>query len=90
MAKIITTIAVEGEMEFDDICSFETETYIGIYSHNHNTFVVMEKSGYEFHPFMLPICEDLVELEDEVYKLTEEHILEAYDTSKYTFVLEKD
>lgn len=37
---------------------------------------------------MLPACEDLAGLEDEVYKLTEEHILEVYDTSDYIFGLE--
>ena len=88
MAKLITTIVVENGMDFDEICSFETETCVGIYSHNHNTFIVMEKSSCEFHPCILPVCRDLEELDNEVYKVTDEHILEVYDTSDYIFVLE--
>ena len=50
----------------------------------------MGKSGYEFHPVILPVSWNLKDLDNEVYKATDEHILEVYETSNYTFVLEKD
>lgn len=89
MAKVITTITAEG-LAFDDICSFVTENCVGIYSHNHNTFVLMQKSSYEFRCSILPVCSNLKELDDAVYAMSDEHIEEVYESSTYEFVLETD
>ncbi len=86
MAKVITTIVAE-ELDFDDICSFETEHCVGIYSSQHNTFVLIQRSNCEFNFGILPVCLSLKELDDEVYKLCDEHIVEVYDSSAYEFNL---
>lgn len=90
MAKIITTLAAENGMDFNEICSFETENYIGIWCHAHDKFMLVTKSDIEFYSIFLNTCKDLKELDDEVCKEINEHILEVYSTSDYTFVLEKE
>ena len=87
MAKIITTIAVENGMDFDEICSFETENYVGIWCHAHDKFMLATKSDMEFYSIFLNTSKDLKELDDEVYKEINEHIMEVYDTSDYDFIL---
>lgn len=89
MAKIITTIIADG-LNFDEICSFVTENCVGIYSHKHNTFVLMPESGIEFQCCILPVCKDLKELDDAVYAASDEHIKEVYESSTYEFILETD
>ena len=89
MAKVITTIVAEG-LDFDDICSFVTKNCIGIYSHNLNTFVLMQKSSHEFRCSILPVCSNLKELDGVVYSLSDEHIEEVYESNTYEFILEID
>lgn len=85
MAKIITTIAVENGMDIDEICSFETENFIGIWNHANDNFMLILKSDIEFHPFVVKNCDDLRELDYQVYEKCGEHIVEAYSTSTYNF-----
>ena len=89
MAKVIMTIAPEDGMAFENILSFQTENYIGLWDSVANQFVLMNKSGVNFEPFYLnDIYEDLKELDDAVYMECEEHITEVFDRSDYTITLD--
>ncbi len=89
MAKVITTITAEG-IEFDEICSFETENYVGIWCGSLFAYVLMPKEDGEFECSILPVCSNLKELDNAVYNWCEEHIEEVYESSTYEFVLKTD
>lgn len=87
MAKVITTLVADG-IGFDDICSFKTDNFIGIWCHNHERFLLMEKSNLQFRACILPLCNDLEQLDREVYSYCDEHIEEVFENSTYEFVLD--
>lgn len=94
MAKVITTIASEDGMSVDEIMSFKTKNYIGIWYSACEDFFVIAKSDIEFNPIALEyvygIYSDLREFDDKVFEKCGEHILEVFDKSNYTFTLEVD
>lgn len=87
MDKLITTIVGYGKIHFDEINSFETENYIGIWNYEKWQFMLIRKSDIQFHPKFLKECYDLKELDDEVMDKINEHIKEIYDTSYYKIEL---
>lgn len=90
MQKVIRKLTSENNMDFEDICSFETESYIGIWDHTNDRFVMIAKSDCEFclHPVVL--CTDLEDLDNKVYGLTNEHIIGVSESSNYTFRIDED
>jgi hypothetical protein len=88
MAKVITTIASEDGMDFEEIMSFKTENYIGIWDAASERFALLLKSGIYFEPYHLDTCDDLRELDDQVFNRCEEHIIEVFDQSCYSIVLD--
>ena len=73
-AKITRTIVVEGDLEYEDIRTFETEGYFGVWDHDENSFVLMAKTNFQFHKIVLETCYTLAELDDSVFKECLEHI----------------
>lgn len=94
MAKVIMTIAADDGMSVDEIMSFKTENYIGIWYPECADFFVMAKSDIEFNPITLGyvygIYSDLREFDDKVFEKCGEHILEVFDKTNYTLTLEVD
>lgn len=86
MKKIVKTLAVEDGMDFYDIQSFETESYIGIW-HNDERFLLIMPSDIEFNTEEIPECNNLDELDDAVYDACGEHILGVSSSGSYTFKL---
>ena len=89
MAKVIVTIAPEDGMCFENILSFKTENYIGIWDNVSEGFVLMRKSAIYFEPYFIGgyRLEDLKDLDDFVYEKCDEHITEVFDKSDYTIEL---
>lgn len=91
MAKAVRTIVLENGMNVDDINSFKTENYIGIFSVPHNDFLVFCKSDNEFWPDILKYeygaFSNFEEFDNAVYEICEEHILEAFTGSSYAITL---
>lgn len=89
MAKVIMTIAPEGNMCFEEILSFKTDRHVGIWDSAGERFVLMRQSDMVFEPWLLDgVYENLSELDSDVYRLCEEHITDVFDTSGYTIILE--
>lgn len=91
MAKVIMTIAPEDDMCFDNIMSFKTESYIGLWNNVIDKFVLMNQSIYNgyFEPYTLDEdCENLRDLDEAVYELVDEHITEVFDHSNYKIELD--
>ena len=87
MKKIVKTLAVEDGMCFDEICSFKTDNYVGIWDHTSERYVMFMPFDCEFHMWTLDECGDLEELDAEVYHTVGEHIIGASDKSTYNFSL---
>lgn len=90
MIKLIRTLTPENGMKFDDICSFETETCIGIYNHATDRFVIMNQSDLGLDLTTLPYCATLGELDDAVYEARQEHIIGVSKSSNYEFIIKED
>ena len=92
MAKVIMTIAPDNGMCFEDIMSFKTENYIGIWDSAEEKFMLVREFGTYFEPWYLnnngKYYENLSELDEAVYSICDEHIEEVFDSSKYTIVLD--
>lgn len=48
MQKVIRKLTPENNMDFENICSFETDSYIGIWDHANDRYIMMAKSDCEF------------------------------------------
>ena len=90
MVKLIRTLAPENGMHFEDICSFETTNYIGIWNAAADRFALVAKSDIEFHLIHLPQCTDINRLDELVYVKCEEHIVCVSDRSCYAISLTED
>ena len=72
--KIVRTIAIEGNLSYKDIRTFETDSYFGIWNHTKNAFVLIPKTNFQFDRIVLEACHTLEELDDAVFKECFEHI----------------
>lgn len=89
MIKLIRVLAAEDGTDFDNICSFTTENYVGVWWHEEERFVLIPKHDIEFHGKMLPVCCTLHELDIAVFEYCEEHIEDVSTSSAYSFALEE-
>lgn len=87
MVKLIRSLAPENGMPFNDICSFHTMNYIGIWNFVADKFTLIAKSDIEFRAVNLLSCESLDELDGRVYAACDEHIIGVSDRSTYSFTL---
>ena len=87
MAKVITTIAADNGMSFDDILSFKTENCIGIWDDSSSCFLLVAESDMVFVPIYLEPCESLQELDNMVFEECDEHILHVFDSGAYKLSL---
>lgn len=88
MIRLVRSLALENGQDFEEVCSFITEDYIGIYDHNSDRFVVMAKSDCAFSLTVLPRCNSLDELDDTVYEECGEHIVGVSCESNYKMIVE--
>lgn len=80
MIALKKVIAPVDDTPFDEICSFETENYVGAYVDDlpriHEPgFVLMPKNGGEFSIEVFIIPESLEAIDNIVYSKTKEHIV---------------
>ena len=87
MIKLIRTLSPENGMNFEDIMSFQTTNYVGIWNHESESFVLMAEQDNYFCVFELHNCNNLDELDNEVYKMCEEHIIGVSSESNYRILL---
>lgn len=89
MIKLIRTLTPANGMKFHDICSFETENYVGMYNHETDRFVVMNQRDYELHLATLPECATLDELDNAVYEACGERIIGVSENSNYELIIKE-
>ena len=79
MIELKRTLAPVDNTPFDEICSFETDNYIGIYVNNfpevyESGYIVMPKSDIEYSIDFIKTPNNLEELDSIVYDKVDEHI----------------
>lgn len=79
MIELKRVIAPADGTPFDEICSFETENYIGIYVGNFPKvyeagYIIMPKSDIEYSIDFIKTPNNLEELDSIVYDKVDEHI----------------
>ena len=89
MIKLIRTLAPENGMKFEDVLSFETENYVGMYSHTDDSFILFARSDEYFNPVVLENCNTLDELDEAVYEECNEHITGVSESCSYRIVFEE-
>lgn len=92
MAKIIQTIAIKGEpFEFDDIVSFQTKGYVGLWDFAHDNFIIMPKDDIEFSLITLSKnITNLYDLDCAVFHSVGQHLTNVYDRAFYTIKLDME
>ena len=85
--KLKRMLAPENGADFENIVSFATESYIGIWDHNNNSFFLIAKEDSEFNCEELGNFDTLDELDDAVYDECCEHIEEVFESSAYKITL---
>lgn len=84
--KLVQTLKPDVDIDFDDIISFRTESYIGTWDYNSERFVVFTPVSFEFYLNFLPEgISSLDELDKEVYKIAEEHVQSVSFSNEYDF-----
>ena len=86
MIELRHVLAPVDGTPFDEICSFETANYIGIYTDffpvgSISGFVVMPRNDIEFSIIFIQAPNNLEELDSTVYDEVDEHI-ESVSTSR--------
>lgn len=91
MIKVIHTIAPEEDMLFDDILSFETDNYVGMFDYQSHEWIMMERDSDILYLKRINCCVDnLAQLDKIVYDIVEEHIVSVSDSSAYCFAIIED
>lgn len=80
MIELMRILAPADGTPFDEICSFETENYIGIFVGTFpatftSGYVIMPKSDIEFSFAFVDEANTLEQLDEVVFRKVEEHII---------------
>ena len=92
MIGLIRSLSPKNGMSFEDICSFETENYYGIYNHTGEEFLIIAKedNGMNLCAIDSHSCHSLDELDVETYTICAEHIIGVSTSQKYKFQVIED
>lgn len=81
MIELKRVIAPVDDTPFDEICSFETENYIGIYvdcmyvnDEFISSYVILPKNDLEFSIDFVNVPVNLEQLDNKVFEIVGEHI----------------
>lgn len=87
MIKVKRALVPVNGAVFDDICSFTTETCIGVYDHGRGEWLLIDREAAQFDSCYLGCPGTLEELDDAVYAIIGEHIEGVSTSSTYSFAL---
>ena len=87
MISIIRTLVPENGMEFEEICSFETNSFIGIWDHSYDEWILIAKEEAHFESSRIGYVSNLDELDEEVHSTCGEHIEGVSCHNAYKIIL---
>ena len=87
MTKLIRSLACADGTSFEEILSFETETFYGVWINNVGAFGLIPKNDDYFDITILNEVHSFDELEDEVYRTCEEHVIGVSTSSKFKMIM---
>ena len=87
MIKVVNKPTPEKYIDFEDIISFSTKNYIGLWNMCSDKFVLLYKSDDELCMVEIPNFDTFEELYEAVYEETEEYIEYVSDKCRYKIEL---
>lgn len=90
MIQLKRVLAPIDGTSFDDIRSFTTEEFYGLYDYGCNQWIIFAKADSEFSSEHLGSPDTLEELDEKVHEATGEHILSVSEDQRYMFTLIDD
>lgn len=92
MVGLIRTLTPSNGMQFEEILSFETKNYYGIYNGAGNEFMVIGKEDTDLNIYFIDFsyCHSLDDLDRETFELCEEHIIGVSTSNKYKLQIIED
>lgn len=75
-------------LDFEDMVSFRTESYVGMYEYGIEQYVIFPIADCQLDVGYLGTPKNYDELDDEVYEMVGEHITHVSGDCHYHFVLE--
>ena len=95
MIELKRVIAPADDTPFDEICSFETENYVGIYVDclprlYIPCFLIVPKSDLEFSIEYIEIPDNLEQLDNKVFEITGEHIIGVSTSRSLVIKIDED
>ena len=88
MIELVHTLAPKEPLDVCEVCSFLTATYVGIWDHQHNQYILLPEEEGSLYLHTVPSCNTYAELDQKVFDEIEEHILSVSDRSDYSITLE--
>ena len=88
MIELVHTLAPKEPLDISEVSSFRTATYVGIWDHQHNQYILLPDEEESLFLHTVPSCETYAELDQKVFDEIEEHILSVSDRSDYSITLE--
>ena len=85
MYEVVRKLSTIEYVPFDEILSFKTTNYIGIFNHEEYQWILFEIANNELYAYYLHNVSTLDELDDIVYKCCQEHIESVSTSGAYTF-----
>lgn len=89
MIELVHTLAPKEPLDISEVSSFLTATYVGIWDHQHNQYILLPKEEESLYLHTVPSCNTYAELDQKVFGEIEEHILYVSDGSDYSIMLEE-
>lgn len=87
MRELILKYSLPDGMRYDDISSFETESYIGIWNHAQNEYLLFSNIDSELYAYSIPYQDCFEELDSVVYNTVDEHIIRVSKCGKCSITL---
>lgn len=80
--KVKFTLVADG-VDFEDVCYFRTESFVGIYNIDIENFIVIPRHAPITEVIVIDMADTLEELDKEVYDVLGEHIEDVADEAEF-------
>lgn len=80
--KVKFTLVADG-VDFEDVCYFRTESFVGIYNGDTDNYIVLPRHDPIMEVIVIDQADTLEELDQKVYDELDEHIEDVADYAEF-------
>lgn len=80
--KVKFTLVADG-IDFEDVCYFRTESFVGIYNGDTDNYIVLPRHDPIMEVIVIDRADTLEELDQKVYDEFDEHIEDVADYAEF-------